>query len=98
MTTISGREPLAPGRVRLDVQFAYDGCGEGKGATVTLLVNGDTVDRARLERTVPKIYTYDETFDVGQDSATAVGPYAAPFPFGGTIERVEIKADPPSVD
>jgi arylsulfatase len=97
VTTIAGRDRLPQGKVRLDLQFVYEGGGEGKAATVTLLVNGAAVDRARLERTVPKIYTYDESFDVGQDTATAVGPYTAPFMFGGTIERVEIRAEPPAV-
>jgi len=43
---------------------------------------------------VPRIYTYDETFDVGEDSATPVGPYAAPFPFTGTLQRIELRASP----
>lgn len=61
---------------------------------ITLSVNGANVAAARLTQTVPRIYTYDETFDVGEDSATAVGPYTAPFPFTGTIERVELRVTP----
>jgi arylsulfatase len=83
------------GRARVDLQFVYDGGGEGKGATVTLSVNGREVGRARLARTVPRVYSYDETFDVGEDTATGVGPYVAPFPFAGTIDRVEIRSTRP---
>ncbi len=94
VTTIIAPEPLRPGKSRIDLRFAYDGGGEGKGATITLSVNGTKAGEARLARTVPRIYTYDETFDVGEDSATAVGPYTAPFPFTGTLERVELRAAP----
>jgi arylsulfatase len=96
VTTITAPASLPPGKARIDLHFAYDGGGEGKGATVTLSVNGQQVGRAHLGQTVPKIYTYDETFDVGEDTATPVGPYAAPFPFTGIIEKIELRADPPS--
>jgi len=94
VTTISAPEALPPGKARIDLQFVYDGGGEGRGATVVLSVNGLKVGEARLARTVPRVYAYDETFDVGEDSATAVGPYAAPFPFTGTLERVELRVTP----
>jgi len=60
---------------------------------VTLSVNGRKAGEAHLARTVPKIYSYDETFDVGEDTATAVGPYEPPFPFAGRIEKIELRAD-----
>ena len=94
VTTIAAPDRLPPGKARIDVRFAYDGGGEGKGATVTLTVNGKKAGEARLARTVPRVYTYDETFDVGEDTATPVGPYAAPFPFTGALERVELRAEP----
>jgi arylsulfatase len=96
VTTVAAPDRLPPGRARIDLRFAYDGGGNGKGATVTLTVNGRKAADARLARTVPKIYSYDESFDVGEDTATAVGPYTAPFPFTGTIEKIEIRADPPA--
>lgn len=94
ITTVTAPDPLPSGNARIDVRFAYEGGGEGKGATVTLAVNGQKVGEAHLAHTVPRIYTYDETFDVGEDSATPVGPYAAPFPFTGTLQRVELRASP----
>jgi len=42
----------------------------GQGATVTLRVNGAAAGEARLPRTAPIISSYDETFDVGEDTAT----------------------------
>jgi len=90
VTTIAAASALSAGKALIEVRFAYDGGGSGKGATVTLLVNGTKAGEARLRQTVPAVYTYDETFGVGEDSSTAVGPYTAPFVFTGTIERVEI--------
>lgn len=94
VTTITAPERLAPGRARIELRFVYEGGGVGKGATVTLRVNGVDVGQARLAQTVPTIYSYDETFDVGEDTATPVGPYEAPFPFTGTIEKVELRTEP----
>ena len=91
VTTIAAPDRLAPGKARIEVRFAYVGGGVGKGAQVTLLVNGQEAGSARLPETVPVIYSYDETFDVGEDSATPVGPYAAPFAYGGAIEKDELR-------
>lgn len=93
VTTITAPDRLQPGHARIEVQFAYDGGGIGKGATVTMRVNGTDVGQARLAQTVPNIYSYDETFDVGEDTATPVGPYTAPFPYGGTIQKVELTTE-----
>ena len=47
------------------------------------------------ERTVPRAYSFEETFDVGEDSASPVGPYRSPFPFTGTLEKLELRSAPP---
>ena len=93
VTTIAAPDRLAPGKALIEVRFAYDGGGVGKGAQVTLLVNGQEAGSARLPETVPVIYSYDETFDVGEDSATPVGPYTSPFAYGGAIEKVELRTE-----
>ena len=95
VTTIAAPDRLPAGHSRIEVHFAYDGGGVGKGATVTLRVNGAQAGQARLTQTVPTIYSYDETFDVGEDTATPVGPYQAPFAFTGTIQKVELRTDDP---
>jgi arylsulfatase A-like enzyme len=94
VTTVTAPAPLPSGKARIDLRFAYEGGGEGKGATVTLAINGQNVGEAHLVHTVPRIYSYDETFDVGEDNATPVGPYTAPFAFTGTLLRVELRAGP----
>jgi arylsulfatase len=97
VTTITAPNPLPPGKAVIELHFAYDGGGLGKGATVTLSVNGTKVAEARLNHTVPRAYSFEETFDVGEDSASAVGPYIAPFPFTGVLERIELRAEAPPV-
>jgi arylsulfatase len=96
VTSIVSPNRLPAGRSVIGLHFAYDGGGEGGSATVTLSVNGARVGRARLAHTVPRIYAYDETFDVGEDTASPVGAYAAPFSFSGTLERLELRAEPPA--
>ena len=46
-STIAGKDPLPKGKAQLAVDFAYDGGGAGKGATVTLPANGKKVGEGR---------------------------------------------------
>ena len=94
VTTIAAHDRLPPGKSTIELRFAYDGGGEGKGATVTLTVNGVKAGEARLAHTAPRIYSYDETFDVGEDSASPVGDYVSPFRFAGVLERLELRSEP----
>ena len=64
--------PLAPGKSTIELDFAYDGGGMGKGGTATLLVNGEKVAEGRIERTQAVIFSADETADVGIDLGTPV--------------------------
>ncbi len=94
VTTISAKEPLPAGKSTIELRFVYEGGGLGKGATITLVVNGKVVDEARLSRTVPRAYAFEETFDVGEDTASPVGPYEAPFVFTGTLKKLELRSSP----
>jgi arylsulfatase len=96
ITTISSKDPLPQGKSVIELRFVYDGGGAGKGATVTLTVNGSKVGEARLTQTVPRAYSFEETFDVGEDTASPVGPYKAPFAFTGQLERLELRSAAPS--
>jgi len=98
VTTIAAPDRLPAGKAVIGLQFVYEGPGLGGAATVTLTVNGATVGTAHLARTVPRAYSYEETFDVGEDSASAVGPYAAPFRYAGTLERIELRSEKPPGD
>jgi hypothetical protein len=35
----------------------------------------------------------EETFDVGENSATPVGPYQSAFPFMGVLEKLELRSE-----
>jgi arylsulfatase len=89
--TVSGKDPLPKGKVKLVVDFAYDGReGErGKGATVTLSANGTKIAEGKLPRTIPLQISLGEGMDVGTDVGSAVDfTYKLPFTFTGKVEKV----------
>lgn len=96
VTTLAAPEPLPPGPAEVSLVFRYDGGGAGRGAEVELDVNGRPAARARLDRTVPGYFSFEETMDVGEDSASPVGSYAAPFPFTGLLREVDIALSAPA--
>ena len=94
ITTVVGSDPLTEGSHELLVQYDHDG-GFGTGGEVTLSVDGEIVDSARIERTVPIVFSMSgETFDVGVDTGAPVGEYPHGFAFTGgrvvdvTLERL----------
>ena len=92
--TIASSDPLPVGESTLRFDFAYDGGGRGKGGTGTLSVNGNQVAEGRIDKTVPTLFTYDETLDVGEDWGSPVSwTYEPPFAFTGRIERVTIEVE-----
>jgi hypothetical protein len=50
-----------------------------------------------LERTVPLILQWDETFDIGADTGTTVDDkdYQVPFTFTGKLDKLTISLDRP---
>ena len=56
----------------LRYEFAYDGGGRGKGGTGTIFVNDRKVAEGRIEKTVPNLFSADETANVGADEETPV--------------------------
>ena len=92
--TFAGREPLPKGKAQLKVDFAYKGGAEerGKGAVVTMLVNGAKVAAGELPRTIPLQISLGEGMDIGEDVGSAVDfTYKLPFTFTGTIDKVMIE-------
>ncbi|MGI9284583.1 MAG: arylsulfatase [Pseudomonadales bacterium] len=90
---IASNKALPKGKSRIRVDFVYDGGGWGKGGTGALSLNGKKVGEGRIEKTVPFLYAFDESFDVGEDWGTPVSPsYKVPFEFTGNIKRVTIEA------
>jgi len=90
--TITATESLPKGKCTIVFDFKYDGGGKGKGGNGTLLVNGKKVGEGRLEKTVPTMFSTDDTFDVGEDWGTPVSPtYKTPFKFTGTLKNVIVE-------
>ena len=91
--TITSTESLPTGPCTIRFDFAYDGGGAGKGGTGTLSVNDRQVGEGRIDKTVPVVFSTDDTFDVGADWGTPVSPtYQPPFTFTGTLNQVTIEA------
>ena len=103
-----GPEPLSPGKHTLEFDFKYDGLGYatlafnnvsglGHSGTGTLKVDGKEVATQKMERTVPLLLPWDETFDIAADTGTPVddSDYQVPFKFTGKIDKLTIKLEPP---
>ena len=91
--TVAAPDPLPAGDVAVQYQFDFDGGEPGAGGSGTLLVNGEVVAEGRIDKTVPFVFSADETMDIGCDTASPVvddygeGPANA---FTGTIRWVQI--------
>ena len=94
VTTVASPVPLPPGPAKITLQFSYDGNGLGKGASIRLLVNDEPVAKARLPETVRSAFSYEDTFDIGEDTASPVGDYQSPFPFTGIIDHIDLDIAP----
>ena len=90
-TIIQSSEPVAIGKSKVRFDFAYDGGGIGVGGTGKLFINDKQVAEGRIEKTVGFRIGLDETFDVGQDTGSAVvDSYQVPFKFTGNLEQVKL--------
>jgi hypothetical protein len=105
-----GADALTPGKHTLEFDFKYDGLGFatlafdnmsgiGRGGTGALKVDGKVVATQQMERTVPFILQWDETFDVGADTGTPVDDkdYQVPFKFTGKLNKLTIAIDRPKL-
>jgi len=93
-TNLVSSTPLPMGKSTVTMEFAYDGGGLGKGGEAVIGINGKEVGRARIEHTVAGRFGID-TFGVGSDTGSPVtNTYKPPFPFTGSIERVDIQLGP----
>lgn len=70
--TITAPEVLPVGKATIRFEFDYDGGEPGSGGKGTISVNGKNVAEGRIEKTVPFLFSADETVDVGMDNATPV--------------------------
>ncbi len=70
--TIKSDQKLSKGKHTIMSKFIYDGDGMGKGGSLALYVDGNKVGEGRVDKTVPAVFSGDETADVGVDEATQV--------------------------
>ena len=93
---IAGTEVLPAGKLKIRLEFAYDGPGLGKGGTGSILVNGNKVAEGKIDRTHSGIFSADEGADVGQDGETPVTDdyKQGDNKFTGTIRNVVIEVGP----
>jgi hypothetical protein len=90
-TFLKADGPLGLGHHLLEMHYAHDG-GFAAGGLASLYVDSTLVSQARIERTVPVVFSMSgETFDVGRDTGSPVGPYPHNFPFAGEIHGVTLE-------
>jgi hypothetical protein len=106
----AGPDALPPGRHTVEFDFKYEGIGAGTLAfnsfsglgqpgTGTLKVDGKEVESKRMERTLPAILQWDESFDIGSDTLTGVNDadYKPPFALTAKLNKLTIKVDRPQL-
>jgi hypothetical protein len=101
---------LAPGKHTIEFDFKYDGLGTGtlaynnmsglgRPGTGTLTVDGKEVAKKTMQKTLPMILQWDESFDIGSDTLTGVNDadYRPPFPLTAKLSKLTIKVDRPQL-
>jgi hypothetical protein len=105
-----GPDALAPGKHTLEFDFKYDGLGVGtlafnnmsglgRSGIGVLKVDGKEVATQKLEKTLPMILQWDESFDIGSDTLTGVNDedYKPPFPLTAKLNKLTIEVDRPQL-
>jgi arylsulfatase len=105
-----GQDALEPGQHTIEFDFVYDGLGVGTMAfnnftgigrpgTGTLKVDGKVVATQKMEKTIPIILQWDESFDIGSDTITGVNDadYQPPFPLTAELDKLTIRIDRPQL-
>ena len=109
-TRWEGKQALSPGKHTLEFDFKYDGLGAetlmygdpsglGQGGTGTLKVDGKVVATRKIEKTIPMLMQWDESFDVGADTGSPVSDkdYQTPFRFNGKLNKLTLIIDRPKL-
>jgi arylsulfatase len=105
-----GPAALSPGRHTVAFEFAYEGLGVGtlayndmsglgRPGTGKLLVDGKVVATKKMEKTLPMILQWDESFDIGSDTLTGVNDadYTPPFALTAKLHKLTIDVDRPQL-
>src|SRR5262249_6466117 len=104
------KEALSPGKHLVEFDFKYEGLGAGtlafnnmsgigRSGTGVLKVDGKEVATQMMERTLPIIMQWDETFDIGSDTGTPVddADYQVPFKLTAKLNKLTLKLDRPQL-
>jgi len=91
-----GEQALSPGKHTIVFDFTYDGPGPGKGGTGVLKVDGGDAATLKMDHSIPFVWPFYESFDVGVDTRSSVNEkdYQVPFRFNGTIDKLTFKLGP----
>jgi arylsulfatase len=105
-----GKDKIAPGKHTIEFDFKYDGLGAetlqygspsglGRSGTGYLKVDGKVVATQKMEKTVPMLMQWCESFDVGADTGTPVDDrdYKTPFKFTGKLDKLTLTIDRPKL-
>jgi len=105
-----GKEKIAPGKHTIEFDFKYDGLGAetlqygspsglGRSGTGYLKVDGKIVATQKMEKTVPMLMQWCESFDVGADTGSPVddNDYKTPFRFTGKLDKLTLTIDRPKL-
>lgn len=101
-------EKLPPGHHKITFKFKYDRPqlerilmphnlnNLGQGGNGALYVDGKLVVHQKMDKSIPIVLQWDETFDVGSDTGTPVDDkdYQVPFRFTGKLKRLTLKLEP----
>src|SRR5262245_51815578 len=92
---VTSSGPIPSGKHQVRAEFAYDGGGLGKGAGITLFLDGKEFGKGRVERTHLFIFGLDETTEVGCDLGEPVSEDYGPRgnDFDGKVNWVRIDID-----
>jgi arylsulfatase len=97
---VGGEEKLPTGVVNIRYHFNFEGDAPGGGGTGTIYVNNAKVAERKISKTVPFIFSADETLDVGGDLALPVTddyPEGESNKFSGKINWVRIDLEEDNV-
>jgi len=86
----AGAIPAGAHQVRME--FAYAGGGLGKGAAVSLYIDGKKVGEGKVDATAAMIFSADDGCDVGEDTGAPVSPDYGPRgnEFSGRVKGVQL--------
>jgi arylsulfatase len=103
-------DALSPGKHTIEFDFKYEGLGVatlafnnmsglGRPGTGTLKVDGKEVATQKMEKTLPMILQWDESFDIGSDTLTGVNDvdYKPPFTLTAKLNKLTINVNRPKL-